>query len=247
MRILVINPNTSREMTLGIDKMAKKYAHSDTEVVTVCSKKGPRTIENAYEESLVAEGVLERVIEGNKKKFDAIVIACYGDPHLHSAKQISDVPVFGIAEASMHLACLLGYKFSIVTVLETARPIFEELVKRVGLEDKCASIRTTTLSVADLEKDPSITLKVLTEAASLAIQQDGAEVICLGCAGMAGLDKPMELSLGVPVLDGVVCAVKIAELAYGYKLRQSKIKAYKKPGLKEFVGLKEFELFRDVL
>lgn len=247
MKILVINPNTSREMTLGIDKMAKKYARPDTEVVTVCSRKGPRTIESSYEESLVAEGVLERVIEGNKQKFDAIVIACYGDPHLHSAKEISDVPVFGIAESSMHLACLLGYKFSIVTVLETARPIFEELVKRVGLEDKCASIRTTALSVADLEKDPSVTLKVLTEAASLAIRQDGAEVICLGCAGMAGLDKSMELSLGVPVLDGVVCAVKIAEITYEYKLRQSKIKAYKKPEPKEFVGLKQFELTRNEL
>jgi len=242
MKVLVINPNTSVEMTDGINKMANQYARKDTEITTVSSKKGPRTIESAYEESLVAEGVLERVIEGNRNGFDAIIIACYGDPHLDSAKEISDIPVFGIAEASMHIACLLGYKFSIVTVLERARPIFEELVKRTGLEEKCASIKTTNLSVADLEKDPGITLKALIEASSLAVKEDGAEVICLGCAGMCGLDKQIELSIGVPILDGVVCAVKVAELTFDYQLKHSKIKAYKKPEPKEFLGLKKYQI-----
>lgn len=240
MRILVINPNTSVEMTAGIDAIAKKYARADTEIETVCPKEGPRSIESAYEEDLVAEGVLQRVIEGNEKKFDAIIIACYGDPHLHSAREISEVPVFGIAESSMHMACLLGYKFSIVTVLERARPIFEELVKRVGLEAKCASIRTTPLSVLDIEKDPSVAIKVLTEAGRAAIREDGAEVICLGCAGMAGLDKPMEEELGVPVLDGVVCAVKMAEVVFDYNLKHSKVKAFKRPEPKEFVGMERF-------
>ncbi len=242
MKIFVINPNTSVEMTAGINQMAVKYAREGTEITTVSPKKGPRTIESSYEESLVAEGVLERVLEANHKDFDAIVIACYGDPHLHSAKEISEIPVFGIAEASMHMACLLGYKFSIVTVLERARPIFEELVKRTGLTEKCASIKTTSLSVAELEKDPGITVQVLIEAASLAIKEDGAEVICLGCAGMYGLDKEIEKSIGVPVLDGVVCAVKMAESAYDYNLKHSKIKAYQKPGPKEFLGMKEFEI-----
>jgi len=240
MKILVINPNTSVEMTAGIDSTAKKYARADTEIETVCSKEGPRSIESVYETDLSAQAVLERVIEGNEKKFDAIIIACYGDPHLHSAREISEIPVFGIAESSMHMACLLGYKFSIVTILERARPMAEELVKRVGLESKCASIRTTRLSVLDIEKDPTVTIKVLTEAGQVAISEDGAEVICLGCAGMAGLDKPMEQELGVPVLDGVVCAVKMAEAAFDYKLKQSKVKAFKRPEPKEYVGMERF-------
>ena len=242
MKILVINPNTSVEMTAGIDSTAKKYARADTEIETVCSKEGPRSIESVYETDLSAQAVLERVIEGNEKKFDAIIIACYGDPHLHSAREISEIPVFGIAESSMHMACLLGYKFSIVTILERARPMAEELVKRVGLESKCASIRTTRLSVLDIEKDPTVTIKVLTEAGQVAISEDGAEVICLGCAGMAGLDKPMEQELGVPVLDGVVCAVKMAEAAFDYKLKQSKVKAFKRPEPKEYVGMERFRV-----
>ncbi len=189
-------------------------------------------------------GVLERVIEGNEKKFDAIIIACYGDPHLHGAREISEVPVYGIAESSMHMACMLSYKFSIVSVLERMRPILEELVTRAGLNSKCASIRIVEIPVLEIEKDPSITVKALTEAAKTAIKEDGAEAICLGCAGMAGLDKPMEEELGVPVLDGVVCAVKMAEAAFDYKLKQSKVKAFKRPEPKEFVGMERFVVDR---
>ena len=242
MRILVINPNTSVEMTNGIDSSAKKYARPDTEIETVCPKEGPRSIESAYEGDLVAGGVLERVIEGNEKKFDAIIIACYGDPHLHSAREISEVPVYGIAESSMHMACLLGYKFSIVSVLERMRPILEELVMRNGLTSRCASIRIVEIPVLDIEKDPSATMKALADASKAAIKEDGAEVICLGCAGMTELDKPMEQELGVPVLDGVVCAVKIAEAAFDYRLKLSKIKAFKKPAPKEFVGQEQFRI-----
>jgi allantoin racemase len=242
MKILVINPNTSEEMTAGIDAIAKKYARHDTQIETMHPKRGPRSIECAYEEDIVSEGVLEAVIEGNEKKFDAIIIACYGDPHLQSAREISDVPVYGIAESSMHMACLLGYKFSIVTVLERSRPIFEQLVRTVGLESKCASIRTTSVSVLEIAKDPAATMKVLTEAGRAAVREDGAEVICLGCAGMAGLDKPMEQELNVPVLDGVVCSVKIAEAVFDYGLRHSKIKAFKRPEPKEFVGMKRFQI-----
>ena len=242
MRILVVNPNTSPEMTRGIDGIAKKYARADTRIETVCPDEGPLSIESAYEEDIVALGVLEKVLKANRDGFDAVVIACFGDPHLYAAREISDVPVYGIAESAMHMACLFGYKFSIVTVLERARPIFEELVLKTGLQSKCASIRTTTLSVLDLEKDPGATLRVLTEAGKEAIEEDGAEVICLGCAGMAGLDKPMEQALGVPVLDGVVCAVKLAESAGDYSLKLSKVKAYKKPEPKSFKGLTHFRL-----
>jgi allantoin racemase len=242
MKILVINPNTSVEMTQEIDVSAKKYAQPGTVVTTVSPEEGPRSIESHYEEALIAKGLLSRVIEGNLNNYDAIIIACFGDPHLDSAREISDCPVFGIAESAMHMACLLGYKFSIVTVFEKARPTFEELVRRVGLENKCASIKTTSLSVLDLEKNPQATIKELARAAKKAIEEDGAEVIVLGCGGMAGLDKPIEAEIGIPVLDGVVCAIKLAESVFDYKLKLSKVKAYMKPGRKEFVGLKEFEI-----
>jgi len=242
MRILVINPNTSEEMTKAINSNAKMYARPDTEIVTLCPREGPRSIESAYEEALVGPGVLERVLEANEKKFDAIVIACYGDPHLYSAREISDVPVYGIAESSMHMACSLGHKFSIVSVLERMRPLLEELVMRIGLKSRCASIRIVEIPVLHLQSDSGVVIRTLIEASRTAIEKDGAEVICLGCAGMTGLDKPMEQALDVPVLDGVVCSVKLAEAMFDYGLKLSKIKAFKKPGPKEFVGLKRFAI-----
>jgi allantoin racemase len=240
MKILIINPNTSEEMTRGIDTMAKTYARPDTEIETVCSREGPRSLETVYENELAGHFVLERVIEGNEKKVDAIVIACYADPSLRSAKEISEVPVFGIAESSMHLACILGHKFSIVTVIDRVRPNLELMIRQLGLESRCASIRATPLSVLDLQKDPSLTRKTLTEEARAAVRDDGAEVICLGCTGMAGHDKTMEKELGVPVLDGVVCAVKMAEGVFDYKLKHSKVNAFAKPAPKEWVGLGRF-------
>ncbi len=242
MRILVINPNTSPEMTHSIDVSAKQYARPETQIETVCPKEGPRSIESAYEEAVVATAVMEMVIEANASGFDAIIIACYGDPHLQSAREISEVPVYGIAESSMHVASLLGYKFSIVTVLERMRPLLEDLVLRVGLAPKLASIRIVEIPVLEIDKDPGVAIKALTQASKIAIQQDGAEVICLGCAGMVGLDKPMEEELGVPVVDGVVCAVKLAEAVFDYGLKMSKVKAFKKPGPKEFVGMERFQI-----
>ena len=112
---------------------------------------------------------------------------------------------------------------------KAAAPIFEELVTRVGLDSKCASIRTTRLSVLDLEKDPGITLRILTEAARTAIAEDGAEVIILGCAGMAGYAKELEKELGVPVLDPNTVALKVAEMMVDLQLKPSAIALYAPP------------------
>lgn len=241
MRILIINPNTSLEITDEIHKSARKYSRPDTIIETTCPRKGPRSIESAYEEDLSAEGVLEKVIEGNKNKFDAIIIACYGDPHLHGAREISNIPVYGIAESSMHLACMLGYKFSIITVSERSRPSFEELVMKIGLTSKCASIRSLEIPVLEIQNSEKV-INAMILTAKRAIQEDGAEVICLGCASMSGLDKHVEREVGVPVLDGVVCAIKIAESLYEYQLKLSKVKAFAMPEPKEFVGMDQFEI-----
>ena len=242
MRILIINPNTSDEITEGDDMAAKKYARADTEIKTVGLKEGPRSLESYYEIAVVAPGILERVIEGNEQGFDAIIVACSADSELEAAKNISRVPVYGIGEAAMHMASMFGDRFSIVVPSNDALPIFRQTVRRAGLESKCASIKAAELTVLKLKEEPGAALRELTEAARIAIKEDGAEVICLGCAGMTGLDKPMEEQLNVPVLDGVVCAVKIAEAAFDYKLNQSRANAFKRPAPKEWVGMERFRI-----
>jgi allantoin racemase len=235
MRILVINPNTSEEMTRDIDREARQYARVDTEIETVCPSWGPRSIEGHYEEELAAVAMLE-VIKDRAAEFDGVVIACYGDPGLAAAREISPVPVVGIAEASMLMACTVAHSFSIVTVLPRVKPLLEDTVRLHGLEARCASIRTTPLSVLDCERDPAAAGREIVKAARLAIEVDGAEAICLGCAGMGPLDKLVESQVGVPVLDGVACAVKLVEGLLDYGLATSRAAAYKEPEPKEIVG-----------
>ena len=115
MRILVINPNTTEAMTHEIDKVARAAASKGTDIETVQPKAGPRSIEGNADEVLAAYHTLE-VVAGSKDKYDAYVIACYGDPALAACREVSSVPVIGIAEASFHMAGLVAYKWSIVSV-----------------------------------------------------------------------------------------------------------------------------------
>jgi allantoin racemase len=235
MRVLVVNPNTSEAMTRDIDEGARRYANEGTEIETMSPDWGPRSIEGHYEEELAAVATLETIRE-RAADFDAVVIACYGDPGLFAAREISPVPVVGIAEASMLMACTVAHRFSIVTVLPRVRPMLEDMVRLHGLEARCASVRTTPLSVLDCERDPSAAEREIVRASQAAVAEDGAEAICLGCAGMGPLDKAVQAQVGVPVLDGVACAVKIAEGAFAYGLATSRVAAFKEPEPKEIVN-----------
>lgn len=238
MRILFINPNTSTEFTERIERIAQQYALPTTEVVALNPSSGPRSIESIYDELLSSPGTLE-VVLAELDNFDAFVIACYSDhPTVYAVREITDKPVLGIAEATMYIACMLGYKFSIVTTNDEWEPLLWDAVHHYGLTGRCASVRTTGMAVLALESaGEADTYNLILEGARQAIAQDGAEVICLGCAGMAGLDKQLEEALGVPVIDGVAGALKLLEGLVGYGVRTSKRRAYATPARKELLNL----------
>ena len=238
MRILFINPNTSEEFTARIQKIARQYAFPGTDVVAMNPASGPRSIESIYDELLSAPGTLELLIR-EQDQFDAFAIACYSDhPTIYAAREITDKPVLGIAEASMHLACMVGHTFSIVTTNDEWKPLLWDAVHHYGLSGRCASVRTTGMAVLDLEAGGENGMfSLILDEARRAIREDGAEVICLGCAGMAGLDKQLEEALGIPVIDGVVGALKLLEGMLGYGLRTSKRLAYATPARKELRNL----------
>ena len=237
MRILMINPNTSQVFTEKIQKIADKYASETTEVIAMNPTSGPRSIEGIYDELLSSPGTLELVIS-ELDKFDAFAIACYSDhPTVYALREITDKPVLGIADASMYMACMLGYKFSVVTTNNEWQPLLWDAVKHYGLAERCASVRATGMAVLSLEEGGESSYELIREEARLAMEQDGAEVICLGCAGMAGWDKRLESDLGIPVVDGVVAALMLLEGLVGYGLRTSKFRTYVTPARKELVNL----------
>lgn len=235
MRILVVNPNTTQAMTDEIGRVAAAAAGPGTEVETVQPAAGPRSIEGNADELIAGYHTLE-LIASTRGRYHAYVIACYGDPALAACREVSPVPVVGIAEASFHMASLVAHKWSIVTVLPRVRPLLEELVLRNGMETRCASIRCTPLTVLEIEEDVERTKRLMVEEGRRAISEDGAEAILLGCAGLGPLDKWMQEQLGVPVLDGVACAVKLAEALHNYGLATSRVAAYKQPEPKELLG-----------
>jgi allantoin racemase len=234
-RILVVNGNTTEDMTLDIAEAAQRYAAPGTEVETVTPEWGPRSVEGNYDMTLAGLAVCETV-QDRAQEFDGVAIACYGDPGLFGAREISPVPVVGIGEASMLMACTVAHRFSVVTVLPRVKPFLENMIRLHGLEARCASVRTTPLSVLDCQTDPTAAQREIIKASRAAIDEDGAEAICLGCAGMGPLDKPVMEAIGVPVLDGVACAVKLLEGLAGYGLPTSRVAAFKAPEPKEFAG-----------
>lgn len=238
MRILFVNPNTSQDFTESIQQTARRYALPSTEVVAMNPASGPRSIESMYDELLSAPGTLELVIS-ELDNYDAFVIACYGNHSTtYAVREITDKPVLEIAEASMYVACMLGHKFSIVSTNEEWGPIMWNSVRLYGLTERCASVRTAGMPVLALESaGKQDAYSQILEEARRAVIEDGAEVICLGCAGMVDMDKWLEEELGVPVLDGVVCALKLLEGLGGYGIRTSKRRAYAPPGRKELVNL----------
>jgi allantoin racemase len=235
MRILVINPNTTQAMTDEIAAVARAAAAPDTDVDCVSPPGGPRSIECFTDEQVAGYHVLE-LVASTRGRYDAYVIACYGDPALAACREVADVPVIGIGEASFHLASLVAFKWSIVTVLPRIRPLMEELVHRNGMQSRCASIRCTPLTVLEIEEDLERTRRMMLAEARAAVEEDGAEAVCLGCAGLGPLDKVMQAELGVPVFDGTACAVKLAEDLHGYGVGTARVAAYLRPEPKEIVA-----------
>lgn len=235
MRILVINVNTTEAMTEAIRQGAQRCASPGTEIVALTPTWGPESVEGNFESYVSALAVMDRVV-GYREPYDAVVQAGFGEHGLEGLQELVEVPVVAITEAAAHVACLLGHKYSVVTTLDRAVPMIEDRLRLAGLLERCASIRSTGLSPLELEVDPDATVKAIVEQAGLAIEQDGAEVICLGCAGMAGVEEKAENDLAVPVIDGVAAAVGLAETLVRLGLRTSKVRTHAQPRPKRLTG-----------
>lgn len=237
MKIKVINPNTTLGMTKGIENAAKSVARPETEILAVSPEMGPASIESYYDEYLSIPGVLVEIKKGEEENVDAFVIACYGDPGLQAAREVTDRPVVGIAEASLYMASMLAARFSIVTVLPRIKTMLEELIANYGMEHRLVNLRTTPMCVVDFDNDPETGMEMLRKEGRKAVEEDDAEAILLGCAGMAEFANSLESELGVPVIDGVVAAVKFAEAMVDIGKKTSKLKTYKHPEEKQIIGL----------
>jgi allantoin racemase len=235
MRLLVINPNTSASMTDKIGHAARSVSSAGTEVVAVNPAMGPESIEGYYDEALSLPGLLEEIARGEAAGFDAHVIACFDDSGLDAARALARAPVLGICEAAMHTASLIAGRFSVVTTLARSVPVVEELARRYGVAPRCR-VRACDVPVLALEDPASGAADRIRAEVRRAMEDDGAEAIVLGCAGMADLAGALADETGIPVLDGVACATRLAEALVGLGLRTSKRGGYAAPRAKRYAG-----------
>jgi allantoin racemase len=236
MRIKVVNPNTTASMTAVIAAAARAAASPGTEIIAATSPAGPVSIEGHYDEAVSVIGLLEEVRKGEAEGVDGHVIACFGDPGLLAAREVARGPVLGIAEAAMHAASFLATGFSVVTTLGRTRIIAEHLVRNYGMGHHCRRVRATDLAVLDLEDPRSDARRVILEECRRALAEDGSGAIVLGCAGMADLARDLQAALGVPVIDGVVVAVRFVEALVAAGLGTSKSGDLAFPLAKPYVG-----------
>ena len=230
MRILLINPNTSRAMTAKIADAARGVAGPGVIVDAVCPSVGAAAIESHTDEIAAAAAVVELIAadRDGTDPADAYVIACFGDPGLDAARELVDVPVVGIAEAAMHLAAVSGRHFGVVTTLSRTLGRAHDLVSRYGMERACVSLAATGIPVLDLEGTDSPAVETIARYSADAAA-GGADVIVLGCAGMADLCVELTARVGIPVVDGVAAAVGMASGMVRMGLGTSKRDEYARP------------------
>jgi allantoin racemase len=212
--VLLVNPNTSPEITELMAGEGRRLAPG-AEIRPVTGRFGARYIASRAAAAIAGHAALEAVAE-HGAACDAVYLACFGDPGLLALKEIAPVPVVGMAEASCHLACLLGRRFGIVTGGERWGFMLGEFVASLGLSERLAGIRTVAPTGGEIAHDPEGALARLGEAAASCAAEDGAEVMVLGGAGLAGLARRLAPSLPFPVLcsfeAGLRAALAAAEL-----------------------------------
>ncbi len=234
MRLLVVNPNTTRSMTEKIGAAARAVATAGTEIIAVNPDDGPPSIEGYYDEVFAIPGLIAEMRRAGE--VDATIIACFDDTGLDAARSFSPAPVIGIGEAAFHLASLVAGKFSTVTTLSRSIPAIEHNLVRYGLAGRCVRVRAAEVAVLELEIPGSAARGRISREIDRAIHEDGAEAIVLGCAGMADLAAELTREHAVPVIDGVAAAVKLAESLVALGLKTSKRGGYATPLAKTYSG-----------
>lgn len=229
MKLLYLLPGNV-EIGLGFKEMERrkdilqKYVSDGTTIDIDYVKTGPASIESEYEELVASVGSIHSIIEAEKNGYDGVIIGCFGDPGIDGAREMVKIPVIGPGAASMAIASLLGNRFSIITVMDSIIAPLEHLALKNGFDRKLASVRSTNVSVLEVNKNPNLAKIRAFEEAKRARDEDRADVIVLGCMSLAfsGINYEMSESLGIPIINPVTASLKVLESIAAIQLSHSK-------------------------
>ncbi|HXQ40423.1 MAG TPA: aspartate/glutamate racemase family protein [Candidatus Udaeobacter sp.] len=208
-RILVINPNSSERVTRDIDAAVEGLRFQDGPAIDCTTMaEGPPGIENQVQVDSVILPLL-KLAERESNRTSAFVIACFSDPGIYSLRERLEQPVLGIAESGFSIALTRGERFGIISILGRSIPRHRRYVASLGLSGRFAGDRAVGLKVSELREADRVTER-LAHIGSELRQRDGADVLVLGCAGMAGYRQALQEHVGIPVVDPTQAAVGLA-------------------------------------
>src|SRR5262245_47688597 len=207
-------------------KVLQAHAAAGTEVIVEPTAKGPAAIESAHDAALVVPELIRLGPLAQQRGHDALIIGCFGDPGLDALRELLTIPVVGPGAASLHLAAQLGTRISVLTPSGRGYGRVAARLRGLGIAPLLASVRGIDLSVMDLARQTPGALDKAAAAARLAVQEDGADVLVLGCMSMAflpGICADLGARVLVPVVNPVLAALKTAEALAGMHLTHSKL------------------------
>ncbi|ATX67482.1 aspartate/glutamate racemase family protein [Roseinatronobacter bogoriensis] len=229
MLIHVINPNASREMTEQIAIAAREGAGPNSRIEVSGGQATPVSIEGYADEALAVPAMLNAIHAVDQRGAAAHVIACFDDPGLSAAREVAGAPVVGTCQAAVQFAMTVAVRFSVVTTLPRSVPIIEDLVSAYGAGRHCRGVHAVNLPVLAFETDEGTARAKLLHAVRAAQKADNVDAVVLGCAGMTSLTRWLSAECGIPVIDGVTAAVRMAEALAASGYRTSKTGGYATP------------------
>lgn len=236
MNIVLINPNTTEAMTARMHAAVSPLLGEGVHLSSLTANYGAPSIEGYYDEVFAIPPMIE-MLTPMAGEIDGVVVGCFDDTGVDALRCLLDVPVVGICQAAMQAAAVVANKFSIITTLPVSVPALEHLVVRHGFERMCGRVRAADIPVLDLEENTGSAVRLITEELEKALEDDGAEAIILGCAGMVELSRTLTERYGVPVIEGVGAAVKLVEGLAALGVRTSGRGGYATPRQKTYSGI----------
>ena len=207
-KILVINPNSTEAVTRGIDEACAPLCMAGGPAIeAVTLKEGPPGIETQQHVDGVVAPLLN-LVRKSEHDFAAFVIACYSDPGLHALSEATRKPVLGISECGILTALTLGQKFGVIAILQKSIPRHLRYMGALGVMDRLAGELPVDLPVVELSNEDKTLGRMV--AVGKELKGRGADVIVMGCAGMARYRKPLQDAVGIPVVEPTQAAVAMA-------------------------------------
>lgn len=229
MKIHLVNPNSTTAMTEAIARSARAVAGPGIEVMAETARATPPSIEGYADEARSVPTMLDAIVRAGAEGAAAHVIACFDDPGLEAAREVASGPVVGLCEAALIAAGQIAKRYSVVTTLPRAVPIIEDLADRYGAGRRLRKVHAADIPVLDLETAPGRALSEILRTIRRSVEEDRIEAVVLGCAGMSAHLDRLSRDSGVPVIDGVGFAVRLAAGLAGTGLATSKVGAYALP------------------